>query len=115
MTTSPIDPSALQELADTTGADFAKELVETFLTDAPNMVAELKAAVDANDPDMFRRAAHSIKSNASLFGAHALADHARSLELSGLSADTAQTATEIATLEAEYDNAATELRAYLNG
>ena len=54
------------------GAEFAAELVATFLDEAPGMVAELKAAAAGGDADAFRRAAHSLKSNASVFGAAAL-------------------------------------------
>ncbi|WP_298836676.1 Hpt domain-containing protein [uncultured Roseobacter sp.] len=86
MTETLVDPDAIAELADTMGADFASELVETFLGDAPDMIAALKEALSAGDADGYRRAAHSIKSNAQTFGAGALADQAREMELTGLSA-----------------------------
>lgn len=84
MTDSPIDHEIFKELVDTTGEDFAAELVETFLDEAPSMVDELKTAAGEADADRYRRAAHSIKSNASTFGATALAELARKVELGEL-------------------------------
>ncbi|MFC6638851.1 histidine kinase [Sulfitobacter sp. JBTF-M27] len=84
MTEPLIAPEVYAELAETMGADFAAELVATFLSDAPNMIADLKAAAAGGDADGYRRAAHSIKSNADTFGAPALAAQARAMELGGL-------------------------------
>ena len=69
MTESLIDQSVFDELRETAGDDFAAELVNTFLEEAPGMLAELKAAVDSGNADAYRRAAHSMKSNANVFGA----------------------------------------------
>ena len=79
-----VEPSVLAELSDAMGADFAEELVATFLNDAPNMMGELKQAAETEDAHAYRRAAHSIKSNAEVFGAFALANMARHMEQSGL-------------------------------
>ena len=78
-----IDPKAFEDLAESMGADFAAELVDTFLSDANNMFAQLKSALAEPDMDAYRRAAHSIKSNAQTFGAGPLADAARNIEMSG--------------------------------
>ena len=50
------------------------------------MLAELKRALAADQAEPFRRAAHSLKSNANTFGALALGALARELELGGLDA-----------------------------
>jgi HPt (histidine-containing phosphotransfer) domain-containing protein len=84
MTGAMIDTAAYAQLQDTMGADFAAELLETFLAEAPAMLADLRQAAAAGDANGFRRAAHSIKSNAGLFGATALAELARGMELGGL-------------------------------
>jgi HPt (histidine-containing phosphotransfer) domain-containing protein len=81
---SVIDIASYRELEATAGADFASELVGTFLEEAPSMLAELRTAHAASDADTFRRVAHSIKSNAATFGAVSLSDLARGLELGGL-------------------------------
>ena len=109
MTGTPIDRGAYAELQETMGSDFAAELVDTFLQEAPGMLKELRQAAAGNDPDGFRRAAHSIKSNASLFGATALADLARGMELGGLQAAAPDD------IEAEYARAETALRGLLHG
>jgi HPt (histidine-containing phosphotransfer) domain-containing protein len=84
-----IDLATFTELQDTTGADFVIELVDTYADEAPGMRAELQAAWAAGSADRFRRAAHSMKTNALSFGALRLGDAARALELAGLPATTA--------------------------
>ena len=109
-----IDNAVFAELQDTAGADFVAELVDTFLDEAPTMLAELRAArLSPAGPsaDAFRRAAHSLKSNGQTFGALPLAELARALELGGLPADAAP----LAALEAEYARAAAALRGLARG
>ena len=77
---SIIDLDTYRELEATAGAEFAAELVATFLEEAPTMLADLRTAYAAADPDTFRRVAHSIKSNGATFGAASLSDLARELE-----------------------------------
>ena len=81
-----IDRAIFGELQDTAGADFVKELVQTFLEEAPVMLKELRDALAAGHVDAFRRAAHSLKSNSLTFGAGTLAALARQQELGGLAA-----------------------------
>jgi HPt (histidine-containing phosphotransfer) domain-containing protein len=106
MSTPSIDRTVLRELQDTAGADFVGELVGTFFEEAPTMLAELRAARTAGAADRFRRAAHSLKSNSLTFGATALAELARDLELGGMPADAAP----LVALEAAYAAAAAELK-----
>ena len=82
-----IDPHTFDELQANAGADFVAELVDTFGEEAPRLVDEMRAARLAGDGERFRRAAHSLKSNSSTFGASRLASLARDLELGGLPAD----------------------------
>jgi histidine phosphotransfer protein HptB len=85
MTAPTIDRATFEALKETTGAEFALELVDTFLEEAPAMLEDLRAALAAQDADRFRRAAHSLKSNSNTFGALTLGAMARELELTGLS------------------------------
>lgn len=110
MTEPLIDPQVLAELSDAMGAEFAAELVATFLSDAPNMLSDLKTAAETGDADSYRRAAHSIKSNAETFGATLLARQARDMELSGLGEE----APPIPALEATYARTALALEAHVN-
>jgi HPt (histidine-containing phosphotransfer) domain-containing protein len=76
-----LDMTVYDELKETTGSDFVDELVETYLDDAPRLLGELDAALEAQDAETFRRAAHSLKSSSATFGASRLSDLARQLEM----------------------------------
>lgn len=110
MTDGPIDTAVMSDLQDTMGAEFASELVATFLDEGPAMLKELHEAITRGDADGFRRAAHSVKSNANVFGAGALADVARRLELAGLSGDADTDKAAAAELETEFGRAAAALK-----
>ena len=100
-----IDEATFRELQDAAGADFVAELVDTFLEEAPGMLAALRAARTSGDGDSFRRAAHSLKSNSLTFGAAALAAAARALELGGIGGEPA-----IDALQRDFDAAALRLK-----
>jgi HPt (histidine-containing phosphotransfer) domain-containing protein len=84
MSAPAIDRATFDALKETTGADFVRELADTFLHEAPKMLAELREALASQDSDRFRRAAHSLKSNSNTFGALTMGTMARELELSGI-------------------------------
>jgi HPt (histidine-containing phosphotransfer) domain-containing protein len=107
--TSAIDAARFAELQATAGADFVVELIDTFLSEAPGLLAQLRAARAAGDADGYRRAAHSLKSNGNTFGATALGAQAREIELAGLG-EPAADAARITALEAEYARAALALK-----
>ncbi|MEP7301597.1 MAG: Hpt domain-containing protein [Caldimonas sp.] len=87
MSAAVIDPHTFDELQANAGADFVAELVDTFAEEAPPLLAELRSALAAGAAERFRRAAHSLKSNSSTFGAIRLAVLARDLELGGMPVD----------------------------
>jgi len=74
-----LDPAAFERLRATMGADLA-ELLSTFVEDSRELVGTMRRAVGEKDTDSFRRAAHSLKSNAASFGAMTLSTLARDLE-----------------------------------
>jgi HPt (histidine-containing phosphotransfer) domain-containing protein len=112
MSSTPIDPAIFAELRDTAGADFVADLVATFTDEeAPQMLAELRDAQAAGSAERFRRAAHSLKSNAMTFGALPLGEMARALELGGLPAGAAP----VDALQAELARAADALRGLCRG
>jgi histidine phosphotransfer protein HptB len=84
-----IDEATFRELQQSVGEDFVRELVATFSQEAPQILAELRGALLEQSAERFRRAAHSLKSNGSTFGATDLAARARALELGGLPRDAA--------------------------
>src|SRR5262245_29738699 len=110
MNDSVIDKAVYATLQETTGTEFAAELVGTFLEEAPGMLAELRSARAENNAERFRRAAHSLKSNSNTFGAVRLASLARALELKGLDADPARDTAGLTALEDEYARAAAALK-----
>jgi HPt (histidine-containing phosphotransfer) domain-containing protein len=109
MTDAAIDLAVYRELQATAGAEFVAELVDTFLLEAPLMLAELRSAQAAADAGRFRRAAHSLKSNSQTFGATSLGTLARSLELRGMT-DPAADAAALNEIEAAYASAAAALK-----
>jgi len=115
MDDSVIDKAVYAELAETAGAEFVAELVDTFFEEASGMLAELRSARAENHADRFRRAAHSLKTNSNTFGAMRLGALARELELKGLDADPARDTLAIAALEVEYTRVAGALKDLRNG
>jgi HPt (histidine-containing phosphotransfer) domain-containing protein len=77
---SKIDLNTFNSLKESTGADFISELVDAFLDDAPALIAQMRSALASKDAEAFRRAAHSMKSNAATFGAMDLSALAKELE-----------------------------------
>ncbi|MEM9605613.1 MAG: Hpt domain-containing protein [Pseudomonadota bacterium] len=102
---SPVDPTVFAELSEAMGEDFARELLDTFLADASTLFAELQRAVDAADAAGYRRASHTLKSNALTFGAVALAEQARDMEHAGVPDGAA-----VAAAQALFDASAVALR-----
>ena len=54
--TDTIDGEIFSALRDTTGGDFVRELIDTFLTEAPAMLDDLRASLAAGEAERFRRA-----------------------------------------------------------
>jgi HPt (histidine-containing phosphotransfer) domain-containing protein len=115
MDPSLIDRATFTDLRENVGAEFVAELVDTFLEEAPGMLAQLRTALALSDADAYRRAAHSLKSNANTFGAHGLASKARDLELGGFDADMALNVATLDALDAACAEAAAELKVMSRG
>jgi histidine phosphotransfer protein HptB len=115
MIETSIDRDVFADLKATTGTEFVVELVSTFIEETPGILAELRIARLIGDAERFRRAAHSLKSNANAFGATRLAALARDLELKNLSADQNHDETALAALDGTYLAAANALKVLCNG
>jgi len=83
MTDNLVDMATLKELRETTDADFALELIDTYLEDSAELIEAMRSALTAGDADAFRRAAHSLKSNSATVGAAELSSMAKDLERMG--------------------------------
>jgi HPt (histidine-containing phosphotransfer) domain-containing protein len=102
-----LDQSALDELRALGGDEFLTELVDTFLADAPALLAGLRS----DDVDEVRRAAHTLKTNGATFGAGHFAELCRELEERARNGDLDGAADLIARVEADYGLVAEALRA----
>lgn len=80
---SVIDLNTYNALKESTGADFVSTLTDTFIDDGDALIEQMRAALSGKDAETFRRAAHSLKSNAATFGADELSALARELETMG--------------------------------
>jgi HPt (histidine-containing phosphotransfer) domain-containing protein len=76
-----IDITTFNELKQISGEEFINEQIDAFLDDAPDMLKNMKTALEAKDVESFRRNAHSLKSNANTFGAAELGALAKELEV----------------------------------
>ena len=86
-----IDVAALDALEQAIGDDraFLRELVETYLEDAPRQIEALRTGLGTRDVERVHRAAHTLKSISATVGAEALSAAARELETLTLPASTA--------------------------
>ena len=84
-----------------TGNDAAllKDLVQIFLAECPHMLAEIRQATETSDAGLLRRAAHTMKGSAAIFGSQPVLDAALRLEMMGRENNFARAAQELARLE----------------
>ncbi|MCK9375610.1 MAG: response regulator [Syntrophobacterales bacterium] len=97
-----IDLKKFEEFRDAMGADFIGEVLAVFTEDAPELLRNLQQALADGDAELFRRAAHTLKSNSAAFGADRLAELARELEGLGKAGSLAGVGDKVARAEAEY-------------
>ena len=77
-----LDAAAVRSLVDLVGGDedTLREIVDAFLDEGPQRVAEISAGLAAGDAALVGRAAHTLKANSATFGATRLQELARELE-----------------------------------
>ncbi len=109
--TGVIDRAALKRLFEIVGNDpeMLGEMINEFFEDAPTFIAGMRSALEHGSAEELRIAAHSFKSNSSSFGALALADHCRALEMQGKAGSLEAAAERIAVIEEEYARVKQEL------
>ena len=104
-----IDEKTFAELKQMSGAEFINELIDTFLDDSPRLIEEMESALKINNVDSFRRAAHSLKSNAATFGANELSALAMELEMLGKENKLTATGDRLKALQESYESVRKEL------
>jgi PAS domain S-box-containing protein len=75
-----LDSGALDNLRELGGDDFLTEVIDTFLADAPALLATLRRSLEEQDAGELRRAAHTLKSNGATLGAGDFAELCRTVE-----------------------------------
>jgi HPt (histidine-containing phosphotransfer) domain-containing protein len=75
-----LDTSAVEDLRELGGDDFLAEVIDTFLSDAPTLVATLRTTHEQGETEELRRTAHTLKSNGQTFGAGRFSELCRELE-----------------------------------
>ena len=105
-----IDKTTFDELKEMSGDDFINELIDTFLEDAPKMIADINSGFATNNADIFRRAAHSMKSNAATFGASQLAALSKELETLGKESKLNEAGDKLQALDEAYASVSAELQ-----
>ena len=101
-TPSNIDLPTFDALKDAMGADYIIELVQAYFEETPQLLTSLREALDKQDCESFRRAAHSIKSTSNSFGALNLGANARELEMMGREGKLEGAAAKVEALFLEY-------------
>jgi CheY-like chemotaxis protein/HPt (histidine-containing phosphotransfer) domain-containing protein len=76
-----LDRATLDQLAADTDPGIAEELVRTFVHETVARLDQIAHAADKRDFTTLEREAHSLKSSSGTFGALALQEHAKALEL----------------------------------
>jgi len=86
MEENAIDPEALSELEalpGESGENLLTSLIQLFMSEAPQTMAEIHAALDASDARAVAMAAHQLKGCCGQFGAHRLQSLCAQLEKIG--------------------------------
>ena len=104
-----INQATFDELKQMSGTDFINELIDTFLEDSPKLIEEMGSALKVDNVDSYRRAAHSLKSNAATFGANELSALAKELEMLGKENKINETGDRLRALEEAYESVRREL------
>jgi len=92
-------------------SDLVAEVIDVFLTDAPEMLTRLRHAVSGANASELAAAAHAIKGAAGLFSQGEAYERARDLEIRARSGDAHDSAGACADIEASVSRLGSELRA----
>ena len=101
-TPSVIDLPTFEALKEAMGADYIGELLQAYFEETPQLLSNLQQALEKQECEGFRRAAHSIKSTSNSFGALNFGAEARELEMLGREGKLEGTAPKVEALQADY-------------
>ncbi len=106
-----IDPEAINNLRELSPDDdeFLIEIIDIFLEDTPQRIAELESSLASQDVETFGRAAHSIKGSSANLGAMHLRGAAEKLEHHSKDVGLSDTEDMIAEIKSRFAAATAEL------
>ena len=105
-----VDDAVLRRLAAMIGDTGAEEVIDAYLDDAPKRLADFRRGLDANDLELARRSAHTLKSTAGSLGARRFAEFCEEVEASARVGDAARLREFLPQLEAQLARVLEELR-----
>ncbi|HEY3841559.1 MAG TPA: Hpt domain-containing protein [Bryobacteraceae bacterium] len=111
---SAIDPESLAELRglpDGEGGELLNHLIDLFLEDAPQAIADLHQALAAADAPAIARLAHTIRGTGGYFGAHRFQALCGTIEVAGRTGDLAPVAGLLACASRELQEVTSALNA----
>ena len=102
-----LDQSAIAAFSELVGFDpeAIAQVVQAFLEDAPNRLAEIRNGLAGGDVELVRRAAHTLKTNGLTFGALSFAAACTELERTAKLGDLDAATTLAGEVERTWDNA----------
>jgi HPt (histidine-containing phosphotransfer) domain-containing protein len=105
-----VEEAVLRALLDDMGGDaeVVKELVQSYLDEAPRLLAEARAGLAKPDAAVVQRAIHTLKSTSATFGAMALAEASKGIEQAARTGKLPSPA-QVADLEAQFQAVRDEL------
>ncbi|MBW4682444.1 MAG: PAS domain S-box protein [Microcoleus vaginatus WJT46-NPBG5] len=112
-----IDSKALNELRQMLGEDSAEMLtivIDSYLTDAVDLLQALRRAVEQEDATALNLPAHTLKSTSATLGAMVLAQLCKQLETMARTGMMAEAAAIVSQVEAEYERVKQALQESLN-
>ena len=84
------------------GEDFLVDLIDVYLADTPNRIAQMRGAVGGGETDALIREAHTLKSSCANVGAMRLSALAKQMEFDWRSGDFAGMAGDVRRFEDEF-------------
>jgi HPt (histidine-containing phosphotransfer) domain-containing protein len=91
------------------------EIVDAFVEEAPQRLAEVREGTEDGDPVLVRRAAHTLKANGRTFGAGRLAQLSEEIETAARGGDLGPASTRIDELDEAWREIRADLQALRTG
>ncbi len=111
-----IDPKAietLRSLSENGDDSFLREIIDIYLQDTPERLADLKRLLNGEDPAAFVRAAHTIKGSSSNIGAEEVRSLSEVIEAQAKNTTPASLSDKVTELETAFSRAKIELKKLL--